>query len=83
MIVISSIKPAGPGQMEIQFVAPHAARSFQMQYKDDLLAPAWTDVAPADGGILVSTKDGETLTFLDKKATSPQRFYRVKQLFVI
>jgi hypothetical protein len=68
--VIQGISPTADGKMSITW-STFAGRTYRLQYKDDLSAPNWTDLAPD------ITANGDTTTVTDSVQNAAQRFYRI------
>jgi len=49
-----------------------AGQNYQLEYKDDLLAPAWTSLGSPVLG------NGETMTLTNDFAAAAQRYYRLR-----
>jgi len=68
--VVGAITVPGDGTIQFQSQVI-AGRTYRLEYKDDLQAPAWTPL----GGTL--TAAGPTLTVTDLPGSAPKRFYRL------
>jgi hypothetical protein len=51
-----------------------ATRTYRVEYKNTLAAPAWTSLTPA------TVASGANLSFMDNLGAAPTRFYRVVKL---
>ena len=66
----ATVTTTAPGNVTIT-VNTTPGFAYQLQFKDDLTAAAWTNLGTA------TTASGGTLTFTDTTTGHPQRFYRV------
>jgi hypothetical protein len=60
----------GGGTISLSFPTIQG-KNYKVQYKDDLNAPTWTDLAPG------LTASGSTANVSDNIGTNHQRFYRI------